>query len=529
LQGREAANLTLRFIDDPGYKPPMQITLPKNTYYFDYNVLEKYGISQALVPVGSVVINHPQKHMRLYLKYILALLGLICFLLVVVLMATFSTRRRKRAENLVNQKLEEIREKNNLLQQANQKVNDMNTKLEELNENLSRTNEALTLAKVRAEESDKLKTAFLANMSHEIRTPLNAIIGFASLLHDPELSEGERKEYFRIIAANSNQLLRIIDDILDLSGIEAGQLKIYVESFSIQDLLIPLVDTYRHSTNNNNVEIRISPIVSKTHVIIKSDRTRFKQIFSNLLSNAVKFTKQGFIEVGYHLDSPKEIVFYVKDTGTGIVKQDLKKIFSRFWKNDSQDEEFSTGAGLGLAICKRLSEALGGRIWVESKPGVGSTFFIAFQDYFIKKMEKAVSKTPENDETTVNLDGFTVAIAEDESHNLFLLAKILQNLNVKILSFTTGTAIVDYFRKNPDNNVDLILMDIKMPEMDGIMAAKLIREINSDIPIIAQTAYAMVGDIQQIMASSFDDYISKPIKPSDLVEKVHKLISRKHA
>jgi signal transduction histidine kinase/CheY-like chemotaxis protein len=522
--GRDAANMALKFIENPDYTPLLRITRPENRYYFDYKILRKFGISEALIPAGSVVINKPHAVLVRYLKYISSLLAVIGFLLLIVFILFFNIKRRKKAEEMITQKLAEIQDKNMLLNDAHQQVNDMNTELEEINEHLSKTNEALRIAKEKSEESDKLKSAFLANMSHEIRTPLNAIVGFSSLLNDSLITEADRERYFRYINSSSDMLLRIIDDILDLSKIEAGQLKIYIEPFSVGELLNDLVESFRQSNIDSQVKIRISVLANRDHLMLKSDPVRFRQIISNLLSNALKFTKEGVIEVGYNVDADKTITFYVKDSGIGIEKNDLKNLFNRFWKAEMHGEKFYSGAGLGLAISKRLCEALGGRIWAESEPGIGTTFFVAFHDFYLIKEENIVPQAPLVDLKSYNWEGFTIAVAEDEKDNLYLLTRILKKLNVEVIGFSNGIEIVDFFRKKTNKKVDLILMDIKMPEMDGIMATSLIREINPNIPIIAQTAYAMVEDIEKIKASSFDDYISKPIMPGLLIEKIKKFL-----
>jgi signal transduction histidine kinase/CheY-like chemotaxis protein len=522
IHGRETANLALNFIDDPNFIPAMQVTLPRGRYFFDYKILQKFNISEKLLPAGSVIINQPEKLLGKYIKFIFMQIGIIGFLLMLLLFLYFNIKKRKKAEAEVKQKLQEIQEKNSQLNIVHKQVNEMNNELEEMNEHLSLTNEALTIAKQRSEESDKLKSAFLANMSHEIRTPLNAIIGFSALLNDSVITEDEKDEYFKIIGSNSDQLLRIIDDILDLSKIEAGQLKLYIESFHVGDFLHEIVDSFIN-TIPGDLQIIVTE-TPNTNLIMKSDRARFKQIISNLVSNAIKFTRNGVIEVGYNFDMPKEITFFVKDTGIGIEPKDLKNIFNRFWKGDLKGQKAYSGAGLGLAISRKLCEALGGKISVESEPGIGTTFFISFQDYIIKRMD-ADRKVTEPMIPVFNLESFTIAIEEDEKNNLYLLTRILRNLRLKVITFKTGKEIVDYFSKYGHTPVDLILMDIKMPDMDGIVASRLIREIKPKIPIIAQTAYAMAEDIEKIRSSTFDDYVSKPIKPAILIEKIRKFLN----
>ena len=525
--GRELAELTLKFIDNKDYRPDQQIIRAKGVSYFDYQVLKRFKISEKLLPEDSVVINKPHSIFK-YLKYIFLLLAVIGMLLFINMVLYRNVNRRKKAEELVRQKLDEISEKNTKLEHAQLKVNEMNAELEEINEHLSQTNDELIQARKKSEESDRLKSAFLANMSHEIRTPLNAILGFSSLLSDASMSGEDREEYFRIITSSSDLLLHIIDDILDLSKIEAGQLKIFTESFSVNDLLIELVNSFRPGKGDDLVDVSLSIPEDKSQIMLNSDPMRFKQIFSNLLSNAMKFTHKGIIQIGYHFDLKDEITFVVKDPGIGIEKKDLDNIFSRFWKANEQGERYYAGTGLGLSITKKLSEALGGRIWVESTPGIGSTFYVAFPTSLVKKSNsKAGGKSPA-DSGHQNWNGFTIAIAEDETYNLYLLTRILKKLQVEIISFKNGKEIVDFFQDSAHQKVDLILMDIKMPGMDGYTATSLIRKMEPSIPIIAQTAYAMVEDVNKIKSSSFDDYISKPIRPGILIEKVKKYLYPEH-
>jgi signal transduction histidine kinase/CheY-like chemotaxis protein len=521
--GREIAKLTLNFVDNKDFIPNQQIVKQKGISCFDYQVLKRFNISEKLLPGGSVIINKPQSFFK-YLKYIFLLLIVIGMLLFINMLLYINVNRRKRAEEMVQQKLDEISEKNKKLEYAQMQVNEMNAELEEINEHLSKTNEELIQARKKSEESDRLKSSFLANMSHEIRTPLNAILGFSSLLSDASMSSEDREEYFRIITSSSDLLLHIIDDILDLSKIEAGQLKIFIETFSVNDLLVELVNSFRPGKGDDLVDISLSIPEDKSQIMLNSDPVRFKQIFSNLMSNAVKFTHKGIIQIGYHFDLKDEITFFVKDPGIGIEKKDLDNIFSRFWKANEQGEKFYAGTGLGLSITRKLSEALGGRIWVESTPGIGSTFYIAFPTSFVKKSNSKASHKSPTDSGKFDLNGFTIAIADDDTYNLYLLTRILKKLHVEIISFKNGKEIVDFFQNKSHQKIDLILMDIKMPGMDGYTATNLIRKMEPHIPIIAQTAYAMIEDVNKIKSSSFDDYISKPIRPGLLIEKVKYLL-----
>lgn len=521
--GREVANLALQFIDKDGYTPDARIALPKDNYYFDYHILKKFNIPETLLPSGSIIINKPQTVLVRYLRYVVLLLGIISFLLLTVLLLVFNIRRRKKAENIVHQKLMEIEQQNVRLENANKLVIQMNNELEKINKHLSIVNEELKTAKEKSDESDRLKSAFLANMSHEIRTPLNAIIGFSSILADPSTTKEELEQYVRIINSNGNQLIRIIDDILDLSKIEAGQLKVLYELFSANEMINDSVHSFRKNNINHLVKISISPFVKKCQLMLLSDPSRFKQIIDNLLSNAIKFTNKGKVEIGFTLDNSDEVTFFVKDTGIGIENKHLNNIFSRFWKVEEYGNKLYSGTGLGLAISRKLCEMLGGRIWLESDPGKGSIFYFTLPNFILKE-DKIKDSVHTADNIQYDWKGYTIVVAEDESSNLQLLFKILKSLNTNVIGFKDGNEIVDFFRKNPDKAVDLILMDIKMPGMDGYKASKLIRNINPNIPIIAQTAYAMDDDVARLKEADFDDFITKPIKTGQLIEKISKLM-----
>ncbi len=448
IRGREhgidVANLALRFIDNPFYAPAKRVTRPENRYYFDYRILMKFNIPQERLPAGSVVINKPHAVFIRYLKYIFALLVIIGLLLFILAILILNTRKRKKAEGLVKLKLQEIQEKNNMLEQAHQQVNDMNTELEEINEHLSTTNEELSMAKVKSEESDRLKSSFLANMSHEIRTPLNAIVGFSSLYNDPMLTASDRENYYKIINSNSIQLLNIIEDILDLSKIEAGQLNTNIEVFPVHELLADLVNSFSKNLEDTGVKLGLSTRNRNWHVMLRSDPARFNQIMSNLISNAIKFTKKGRIELGYDLLSDKEIAFYVKDTGIGISERDLPNVFNRFWKAENQIENFQSGTGLGLAICKSLCEALDADIRAESKKGEGTTFFVTFRDYSVMKDEPPSEEAFRPDYMDRDWSKFTIALVEDEISNMYLLTRILKNLKANLVTFKNGAEIVDF-------------------------------------------------------------------------------------
>jgi PAS domain S-box-containing protein len=385
------------------------------------------------------------------------------------------------------------------------------------------TEHELVIAKEKAEESDKLKTAFLTSMSHEIRTPMNHIIGFLDFLKDPELPSTEREEYVQIIHDSSQVLLRLIDDIIDIAKIESGQLMINPSVFALHDLVFSIWKTYndiRIKRNRLAVDFSLHPLTNKG-IIIRSDAVRLQQILSNLLDNAFKFTEEGQIELGYDTDSQNNLSFYVKDTGPGIDPSKHELIFVRFRQLDYSTTKKHGGTGLGLAITKGLVELLGGTISLESGPGKGSVFRFNLPGVIVKKM---INPEPETEANAVNYDwtGKTFLIVEDESTNFSLLTIMLRGSKARIIWARDGEEAVDLVDKRSD--IDLVLMDIRLPGMDGYQTTKLIREIRPSLPVMAQTAYAMDVEINLAMEAGCRDYITKPIEKKLLLQKISALL-----
>ncbi|MBN1789666.1 MAG: response regulator [Bacteroidales bacterium] len=369
-------------------------------------------------------------------------------------------------------------------------------------------------ARNKAERSDKLKDAFLQNLSHEIRTPLNAIVGFSSLLEESSGLPDELKEYTSIILSSSNQLLSIVNDILTISRIQTGQEIITTSEVYVNSILDDMYLIFKSQASQNKIEYAVvkGNLDRDFHILI--DETKLVQILTNLLNNAFKYTHEGSVTCGYTFKKDR-IEFFVKDTGIGISPENQKIIFDRFRQADTSFNRNYGGTGLGLSISKSFAEMLGGQLWVESKQGEGSTFFLSLPCRTEKGMEAHLPW----EETPSPKKEITILDAEDEKHNFRLIQAYLNDACIKLIHAANGLEAVNISQTT--SPIDLILMDIKMPEMDGISAMLEIRK-SLNVPIIAQTAYALEHEKQQLLKIGFSDYISKPLKREELVEKVYK-------
>ncbi|MBN1251479.1 MAG: PAS domain S-box protein, partial [Bacteroidales bacterium] len=386
-----------------------------------------------------------------------------------------------------------------------------NYEYEALNEEYKVQNEELILAKEKAEESNKLKTEFLHNMSHEIRTPMNGILGFADLLNKDDLSENKRKYYINIIKNSGEQLLRVIDDILEISRLETKQIKLIEEKISINDLILELFSIFDIKAKENKVPLYVKKTLTDKKSYIYTDKAKLIKILSNLIENAIKFTENGFIEIGYDLIDDV-IQIYVKDTGVGINKDKFDLIFERFSQENIELSSKVGGLGLGLSIAKENAELLGGKISLISKKGEGTTFFISIP-------YKPANITDLNINISDNLEfnkQYIVLIVEDEEVNCLYIETLLENINpnIKTIHAINGEEAVEICKIN--NEIDIVLMDIKMPKMNGYQATKLIKEFKPDLPIIAQTAYSTSEDKAHAFSVGFDEFITKPISEESL-------------
>ena len=379
---------------------------------------------------------------------------------------------------------------------------------------LKKIENELRIAKEKAEESDRLKSAFLANMSHEIRTPLNAIVGFSGLLTATDDLE-EKEEYTKIIDSNNDLLLQLINDILDLSKIEAGTLEFKMAEVNLNRILEDMENSFQLKVGNN---VQLSFTERLSHCSIWTDKNRLSQVISNFLTNAIKFTKEGSITFGYQLRK-HDLYFFVTDTGCGIKQENVNRIFDRFVKLNS----FAQGTGLGLSISQMIIQKLGGKIGVESKEGEGSTFWFTLPDNVLMNIEKTnitANKMEESGLKEEIIKKGTLLIAEDNDSNYTLLRVILKEY--QLIHAMTGKEAVDLYHQH---HPDMILMDLKMPEMDGYEATQIIRQEDTKIPIIAVTAFAFAEDEEYVLKNGFDGYISKPIKAALLKETITKHLS----
>ncbi|HEY4789171.1 MAG TPA: ATP-binding protein, partial [Bacteroidales bacterium] len=382
----------------------------------------------------------------------------------------------------------------------------------------------LIRSKEKAEESDRLKSAFLANMSHEIRTPMNGILGMTQLLANPEVTHEQRKEYVELINKNSETLLNLIDDIIDVSKIEAGQMKIIRKAFRLNSLLDQVNALFKSSPVYKN-KTKLQLVVHRNlpdNLSIYTDPDRLRQIFINLIGNSLKFTDTGSVEFGYNLKG-KILEFYVKDTGIGISEEKQKVIFDRFTQADDSLTRKFGGSGLGLAISKGLVDLLGGQIWVHSilKKGSEFCFTIPYIPTFDDEDSYRQSEMTPKD---YNWSQRAFLIVEDDKVSYKFLEGVFKKTKAKIYHADNGLKAVELCQKYDD--IDIVLMDIQLPEMSGLDATKMIRGIRKELPIIAQTANAMSEDKEKCLEVGCVDYVSKPININVLFSKIDKYLPK---
>jgi PAS domain S-box-containing protein len=373
----------------------------------------------------------------------------------------------------------------------------------------------------KAKTSDELKSSFLANMSHEIRTPMNSIIGFSNLLASEQIPDSQKKDFTQYIRSSSELLLNLVDDIIDIAKIEAGELKIVKKDCDLRKLGDELLTTSKETRkkfSKQHIQLTFTPDTVHREVFMRTDPFRLRQILVNLINNAIKFTENGSVEFGYAVKDDTLIEFFVKDTGVGLKREELDLIFERFKRARLSEEKNIVGTGLGLAISKNLVQLLGGEMWVDSVVGRGTAFL-----FTLPYLKPTVLPDERNEsypyETSYNWSGKTILIAEDDLNSYKFLRELLGRTKVEILHAPNGEKAVETVRSN--KRIDLVIMDIQMPVMDGLEATRQIKSINFRIPVVAQTAFAMAGDREKMQLAGCDEYVSKPVNGNHLLAVIH--------
>jgi len=373
----------------------------------------------------------------------------------------------------------------------------------------------LRTAKEKAQESDKLKSAFLANLSHEIRTPMNGIIGFSGLLTRELAGNPKIDHYIEIINNCNEQLLHIIDDLVDISKIEANQMLLNEQECNISNVIDELFLFYNHEvsqTDKKNIQLIKQNDLKDTENVIVADEYRLRQILMNLLNNAIKFTREGHIRFGIERENESYLKIFIEDTGIGIPPEQIENIFKPFRQIDPN---LNDGSGLGLSICKGLVKLMGGKLSVESEPGRGSIFYFTIP-YRLPVISGDQKKSKIKEEK-MRIKGKTLLIVEDDDMNHAFLEEILASTEMKLIRASDGLQAVAMAETE---DPELIIMDIRLPKLNGLEATRRIREKGIKTPIIAQTAYAMSEDKEICIAAGCDDYVSKPIHKDLLLKKI---------
>jgi len=386
---------------------------------------------------------------------------------------------------------------------------------------LKSTELELVKAKEKAEESDRLKSAFLANMSHEFRTPMNGILGFSSLLSEPRLSKEEQQEYIKLIQISGARMLNLISEIIDISKIESGMMEVSLEEVNVNLKIDFVFDLLKMDADEKSIQLICnSKLLPDLYIV--TDYEKLYAILTNLVKNAIKYTNSGTIDFGYTLKN-ETVEFFVKDTGIGIPLERQSAVFERFIQVDIANIKARQGAGLGLAIAKAFVELLGGKIWVESQEGIGSSFYFSLPLYTKNKVMKSpmnrTQKREKENEPQIKAK-LKMLIADDDIISRKLILKSVHEFGKEIIEAKTGSEVIEKFKENPD--VDLILIDVQMPDMNGYEATKEIRELNRDVIIITQSAFGLNGDREKALQAGSNDYITKPIDKSELLIMLNK-------
>lgn len=394
---------------------------------------------------------------------------------------------------------------------------------------ISKTQKALEQSKIKAEEANELKSAFLSNISHEFRTPINSIVGFSNLLSDRNLSQEQEDKFIVHISDNSHKLLRMINNLLDVSKIDSNQLSLIEEDFNLNRIINDIHTRYLSKIHDKPINLNLIFPLNSENNILKADKNKFIQIFENLLDNAIKFTHQGSIEIGYYLEKNNIPIFYIRDTGVGISQDKQGNIFDLFRQVDGKSTRKFEGSGIGLTLCQKLLHLMNGEIWFDSEENIGSNFYFRLSGKGQVKMELINDNLSEDNVnplqqiTTIEYSRKTVLIAEDVKSNFNYLNSIIELTDAKVIWAKNGKDAIQICKKE-DCNIDLVLMDIKMPEINGLDAIKTIKKFNKNLPIIVQTAFAMNNEREDCINAGADDFITKPIDPRTIIKVLKKYL-----
>jgi signal transduction histidine kinase len=389
-------------------------------------------------------------------------------------------------------------------------------KVRERTGELERINRELTEAKIKAEESDKLKTAFLNNISHEIRTPFNGILGFLSLLEEDDLEPDERRDYTQIINQSADRLLKTINDIVEIATIQAGQADLTLDQSRVRVILENIQRIYEPAARCKGLEFRLEWDLEQNFEKIYTDEAKLTSVLSSLIDNAIKFTSQGSVGIRV-VQRDGQIEFAISDTGQGIAPDKHQIIFERFLQGDFSNTRQFEGTGLGLSIAKAYTEILGGQIRLESEPYVGSVFFVTFP---VARTVSLASSRAEPQPAATESGKTEILVAEDDQVNFDYVKMVLKRAGFAVVRAVTGSAAIAICRDNP--RINLVLMDVRMPEMDGYRATREIRIFRPELPVIALTAYALPGENISAREAGCSDYLAKPVNREVLLAVIRK-------
>jgi signal transduction histidine kinase len=454
-------------------------------------------LKNGFVPKGDEPLNYSRDYTVLF---ILVLTSIILF-----------ARSYKYSYDRINRELKERIKAEEKLSKNELTLKERNEELYMRNLQTVRINEELMAAKEKAEESDRLKTAFLQNISHEIRTPMNGIVGFLDLLQHPDIDEVKKSEYISIINSCTQQLAALVNDLIDISKIESGAIDLQISDFRVDQLLGDIEKMFSKNAAEKRLKFAVTNLIPVA--VVKSDNGKIKQVLANLVSNAIKFTSRGSVTVQASKDGDN-LVISVSDTGIGIKKSDYEIIFDRFRQSEIGLNRSYGGSGLGLAISKGNINFLGGTVMIESEPGKGSTFTFSVPVIFLNETADYTNEIPDVEFPRL----LKIMIAEDDDINFLYVRELLRESNCELIRTRDGEEAIEVFSKT--NDIDVILMDLKMPGMNGYEATQRIKQMNPVVPVIAVSAFKLHPDLLDSTGACFDGHIVKPVDKNILCSKI---------